>query len=142
LRPLIASSGGKELVQVTLCPTHHTLIDKAPAQFPPSLLREWKAQHESRIATTLNAPSFANKNELYLFIQKRLAENRLIHQNVGPDSALAQDNPLTSAVDLWIFRKLAMVIPNNRKIIDAFIRILRVLGSSMEARTLELRKSG
>lgn len=107
---------------ILLCPTHHTLIDKAPAEFPPAMLSEWKAQHEERVATSLNAPSFTNKNDLYAFGQKRLAENRLIHQNVGPDSALAKNNPLTSGADLWIFRKLMMIIPNNRKIINAFMR--------------------
>ncbi|MCB9551939.1 MAG: hypothetical protein H6705_08655 [Myxococcales bacterium] len=32
---------------ILLCPTHHTLIDKVPEQYPAELLRRWKAEHEA-----------------------------------------------------------------------------------------------
>ena len=36
---------------ILLCPTHHTLVDKAPeGSFTPDQLIQWKSQHEDRMA--------------------------------------------------------------------------------------------
>src|SRR6266576_528042 len=34
---------------ILLCPYHHEIVDKAPADFPSELLRQWKRQHELRV---------------------------------------------------------------------------------------------
>src|SRR5258706_1902305 len=41
---------------ILLCPYHHTMVDKAPKDFPAKLLHEWKSQHESRIEQSLAGP--------------------------------------------------------------------------------------
>jgi hypothetical protein len=105
---------------ILLCPTHHTLIDTAPAKFPSEMLHEWKAKHETHVTTALAAPIFGSKSDLYTFVRRRLTENTEVHQRFGPDSPIAKSNPLSSAAALWTYRKLAVIIPNNRKIINAF----------------------
>lgn len=105
---------------VLLCPTHHELVDKCPAQYPAHRLHEWKTRLERWVEEMLNAPTFASRDELYQYALRVLSENRHIHWSIGPDSAIANDNPLTDAARLWDLRKCAVIIPNNRKITNAF----------------------
>ena len=105
---------------VLLCPTHHELVDKYLAQYPAQMLHEWKSRLERRVEEMLNAPTFASRDELYQYALRVLSENRHIHRSIGPESAVAKDNPLTDASRLWDLRKCAVIIPNNRKITNAF----------------------
>src|SRR5688572_2558435 len=36
--------------RILLCPTHHTKVDKAPADFPVELLQTWKADWEAKVS--------------------------------------------------------------------------------------------
>lgn len=105
---------------VLLCPTHHALVDKHAEQYPATLLHEWKARLERHVEEMLNAPTFANCDELYHYARRLLAENRHIHRSIGPESAVARANPLTDSSSVWALRKCAVIIPNNRKIANAF----------------------
>lgn len=104
---------------VLLCPTHHTLVDKAPADFPEHELRKWKFAHERRVEKSLRSPSFDSRVQLYDYVKKILAENRMIHRRFGPDSLQALANPLSEGATLWDLRKTAAIVPNNRRIINA-----------------------
>ncbi|MBX3357326.1 MAG: HNH endonuclease [Phycisphaeraceae bacterium] len=35
---------------ILLCPNHHTVVDKAEADYPPATLRQWKAVWEARVS--------------------------------------------------------------------------------------------
>ncbi len=107
---------------ILLCPTHHRMVDKAPEDFPPGSLLQWKKQHENGVATSLTAPAFNQKSELYAYVRRLLAQNRLVHQQFGPESQGAQENPLSEGSLLWDLRKCDTVIPNNSKIVNAFER--------------------
>lgn len=114
--------GGEDTYEnlILLCPTHHTLVDKAPeGAFPESMLKEWKHALEAQIRSSLQAPSFASRTELNLFVRKRLIENYACWSTYGPEGAIAQANPNSGAGDIWPYRKLSLLIPNNKSIVSA-----------------------
>ena len=105
---------------ILLCPTHHTLIDKAPSgSFPEATLSQWKADHECRIESSLKSPIFADRVQLDDFIRRKLIENRVCWATYGPESKTAKSNPNSSVGLFWPFRKLSLVVPNNRSLISA-----------------------
>lgn len=105
---------------ILLCPTHHTIIDKAPeGQFTVERLLQWKATHERRIEESLAAQIFADRTQLDTFISRRLIENHTCWMIYGPESATAKANPNSTAGFFWPFRKLSHIVPNNRQIISA-----------------------
>ncbi len=107
---------------ILLCPYHHEMVDKASADFPLELLHQWKRQHELRVEQSLEGAQFTDAKSLFLFAEKVLIENRAIHQKYGPESAAAAANPLSEGAIMWSLRKCDTILPNNRKIINAFTR--------------------
>jgi len=107
---------------VLLCPHHHTIVDKAPADFPPKLLREWKTTLEQRISTALDIPDFKSKSELYAYATELLRDNKTILDHFGPTSTTAKSNPLSNVKEIWAARKIEQIIPNNALIVAAFKR--------------------
>lgn len=117
----VANRDGYENL-ILLCPTHHTLVDKAPADFPAEELTRWKAEHEARVSAALTAPIFSARKDLYDFAARLLSQNGLIHGQFGPESQAAKENPLSEGAVLWRLRKCDTVIPNNMRIVGAFER--------------------
>jgi len=107
---------------ILLCPYHHEMVDKAPVDFPSELLHQWKHQHELWVDQSLEGEQFTDEKSLFSFAEKVLIENRAIHQKYGPESAAASANPLSEGAILWSLRKCDTILPNNRKIINAFTR--------------------
>lgn len=105
---------------VLLCPTHHRAVDKAPAgTFPEEMLQNWKATLEKRVRESLEAPLFASRSDLNAAIRKRLIESRVCWNTFGPESSIATKNKNSDAGEIWSFRKLTLIIPNNRYIINS-----------------------
>ncbi|WP_052005232.1 HNH endonuclease [Leptospira sp. B5-022] len=105
---------------ILLCPTCHTRVDKAPLEYPVSLLHKWKLDHEVRIINI-----FKEKIYTDLILFKRdlcdlLYENKQIWMQFGPESVVAKSDPNSSLHKLWVMRKFDTIIPNNRKIINIF----------------------
>jgi hypothetical protein len=131
------STGGNDSYSnlILLCPTHHTLVDKAPGgKFTSEMLHEWKTEHERRIEASLAAPIFPDRSQLDDFISRRLIENRACWSTYGPESNAAKSNPNSTAGLFWSFRKLTLIVPNNRQIISA-VRSNSSLFSADEYRT-------
>lgn len=106
--------------RVLLCPTHHTIVDKAPeGRFTAEMMLGWKADHEEHVAASLAAPVFPKRSDLDAFIRVRLIENRTCWRTYGPESESASSNPNSTAGLFWAFRKLSLIVPNNRQIISA-----------------------
>ena len=104
---------------ILLCPTHHAIIDKAPEEeYPPGLLNQWKAEHENRVRESFSVPHFEDKKSLCVAIKRLLVENYQIWKTYGPDSEQANNNPLSNLYKIWELRKLSVIIPNNRRIIN------------------------
>lgn len=103
---------------ILLCPTHHTIIDKAPAKFPPEMLYEWKTHHEEKIRNALQAKRYPSSVEMAKAIKRLLIENHKVWSEFGPESPSAQKNPLSNLSNLWDLKKLETIVPNNKKIIE------------------------
>jgi hypothetical protein len=104
---------------ILLCPTCHTRIDKSPEQFPPSLLRQWKRDHQATIADSLASPACRSRAELQSKVAALLARNRDIHQTFGPGMP-ATDMVTEERVSAWRSLAVNEVVPNNRRIVALF----------------------
>lgn len=107
---------------ILLCPYHHTLVDKAPMDFPPEQLIKWKARLEWHVAEAFDVPEIKTKQDLYKYAYELLNANRLIHDNFGPSSVLARKTPLSNMHGFWDAKKTEHIIPNNTLIVAAFNR--------------------
>jgi hypothetical protein len=112
---------------VLLCPYHHTIIDKAPHDFPEEILRTWKTALELRVSKALDLPSFTNKRQLFGYAAKIMAENRAIHAHFGPCSPIARRNPLSNVAEVWRAKKTERIVPNNAVVVAAFERFRDLL---------------
>ena len=131
------ASGGEDTYAnlILLCPTHHTLIDKAPeGTFPEVMLQEWKTNHEAEISNRLASPAFRTREEIDEYIQFLLIENKTCWYTFGPESKEAQRNPNSNSALFWPFRKLGTLIPNNCRIRSA-IQAHKNLFAAAEYRT-------
>jgi hypothetical protein len=134
--PRGASNGGEdtEASSILLCPTHHTLVDKAPKdRFTVEMMLEWKGDHEGRVAASLAAPVFPERSALDAYIRTRLIENHTCWKTYGPESESASNNSNSTSGLFRPFRKLSLIVPNNRQIISA-IRSNQGLFTSAEYR--------
>ena len=119
------AKGGDDTYQnlILLCPTHHTEVDKAPeGTFTAETLFVWKQRHEHNVAEALKAPRCATRQCLAVYVRRLLVQNRTVWKAFGPESDAAQGNPLSNLAYIWSLRKLAVIIPNNRRIIEVIRR--------------------
>jgi len=112
---------------VLLCPYHHTIIDKAPQDFPEEILRRWKTDLELRVRKAFDLPNFSGKRQLFDFAARIMAENRAIHAQFGPCSPIARRNPLSNVAEVWRAKKTERIIPNNAAVVAAFERFRDLL---------------
>lgn len=112
---------------VLLCPYHHTVVDKAPRDFPTELLEEWKHSLEERVDQAIDTPVFAKKTQLFEYAAELLNQNKFIHDNFGPLSVTALDRPLSNLHTIWEAKKIEELIPNNSLVAAAFRRYRRLL---------------
>lgn len=113
--------GGDDVYEniILLCPTHHRLVDKAPAKaYPTEVLLEHKRRHEANVRGRLATPRFNSKRELCGHITSLLQESYATWKSFGPESDVARSNPTSNVARLWILRKLDHLIPNNTRIIS------------------------
>ena len=116
------ATGGDDTYEnlILLCPTHHTEIDKSPeGTFPAENLFAWKEEHEMRVTKALEAPKFATRRCLAVYVQRLLLQNYTVWKTCGPESDAAESNPLSNLAYIWSLRKLGTIIPNNRCIVVA-----------------------
>lgn len=117
---------------ILLCPTHHRKIDKSPeGTFPVALLHSWKSQHERWVRERLSSRKYKNRNEIIATTFELLEQNRLLHQEFGPGSVNALENPSSSAATTWKLRKLDTIIPNNTRIVSAFLGGADMVGADL-----------
>jgi hypothetical protein len=113
------AKGGSDTYEnlILLCPTHHTFIDKSPeGTYSVEQIKQWKTLHEQRVDSSFNAVECADRFELNRIVRDLLQENHLCWLTYGPESKEAKKNPQSTLAEIWSFRKLSVVIPNNKKI--------------------------
>ncbi|MDR7074210.1 HNH endonuclease [Fictibacillus barbaricus] len=103
---------------ILLCPTHHRMIDKAPQNFSVQEILRWKEEHEKRINQALSEIILESISDLCEKVASILLENSQIHKQYGPESLVANSNPMSDVSDIWTIKKLTKIIPNNKKIIN------------------------
>lgn len=121
---------------ILLCARCHTIIDKAPVDFPDNMIREWKRKHVERINSLFGAVEFPDRSSVRNAVESALAENRSVFEQYGPNNDYSQ-NPESDIAKVWQRKMRAIILPNNRKIlaiIDTNRRHLR----QTERTTLEL----
>jgi len=115
------SGGGDDKYEnlILLCPTHHTIIDKAPeGVYSVELIKEWKRQHEEKINNYMRTIRYSNINELAKAIKRLLLKNHMVWLEFGPESDRARENPISNISDYWDLIKLSVIVPNNKRIIS------------------------
>ena len=115
-----AEGGSDEYANlILLCPTCHTMIDKAPVgQFQEAILHQWKHDHETSIRTAGKERSFKSLRQLKKFVGPLLQENHALWSTFGPRSQAAVADPGSNLHRVWTLRKLDRIVPNNRRIIN------------------------
>jgi hypothetical protein len=119
---------------VVLCPSCHTLVDKAPQQFPPPMLLDWKRRHAEAIKRSLTTPICKDRPELRRAVRTLLERNRGIFETYGPHSTAAAD-PFAEAAKQWQRLLLTEILPNNRKV-AALLEVNGQLLTEGEQKTL------
>jgi hypothetical protein len=101
---------------ILLCPSCHSIIDKAPEDFPDDMLVEWKRSHFERIAAAFGAVEYGSRQAAREAIEPALAENSLIFDEYGPENEYRFD-PESELARVWQRKVLSRVLPNNRKVL-------------------------
>lgn len=119
---------------IVLCPSCHTLIDKAPQQFPPELLLKWKRTHQEIVRRALLTTLFNDRADLRREVRLLLERSKGIFDAYGPHSSTSAE-PLTDAAKQWRRLVLTDILPNNKKV-SALLEINRQLLNESEQTTL------
>jgi hypothetical protein len=120
---------------ILLCANCHTTIDKAPADFPDNMIREWKRKHVERINSLFGAVDYPDRGAARKAIVPALTENRAVFDQYGPNNDYHQD-PESEIAKVWQRKMRAIILPNNRKVLTILDANRRHLNES-EAKTLE-----
>lgn len=98
---------------VVLCPTCHTMIDKAPEQYPANVLRRWKRHSQEARALAHGTPVFTSRSEAREFVEGLLDANRAVFDLYGPLDELFDD----TRAEQWRRHLNDTIIPNNRTLL-------------------------
>lgn len=98
---------------VLLCPTCHTVVDKAPDEYPPDALHEWKRMSEEARAIAHGTPLFQSRSSARSVIEPLLGANKAVFEEYGPADNLFDD----SRADQWRKQVQATILPNSREIL-------------------------
>jgi hypothetical protein len=96
-----------------LCPTCHTMIDKAPEEYPADTLRGWKRRSQQARALAHGTPGFATRLEAREFIEGLLGANRAVFDLYGPLDEVFDD----ARAEQWRRHVKDTIIPNNRTLL-------------------------
>jgi hypothetical protein len=109
---------------IVLCANCHTIVDKAPAQYPAEMLLAWKKRRFEQLRTAVGTPRFDSRFAARSHIEPLLAANRAVHSHYGPSGdPYVEGNP-----PLWRRHARSTVVPNNRE-------ILRILNANQHLLT-------
>lgn len=102
---------------ILLCPTCHTIIDKAEEDFPESLILGWKSEHEAKVSATFGVRKYESRESVRKTLIPIFAENKTIFDKYGPNTD-ERYNPESNLPTFWIRKIREFIIPNNRKILN------------------------
>lgn len=120
---------------ILLCANCHTTIDKAPSDFPDSMIRDWKRKRIERINTLFGAVEYPDRASAREAIRPALTENHTVFDQFGPNNDYHQD-PESELAKVWQRKMRAIILPNSRKILTILDANQRHLSQS-EVKVLE-----
>ena len=97
---------------ILLCANCHTLADKTPEHHTSELMVAWKAKHNERRERAFGVHSLTTREELRSRLQPLLAENAMVHEELGPDNDYRYD-PEAAEAAAWKHRVKTTIIPNS-----------------------------
>jgi hypothetical protein len=100
---------------VLLCASCHTLVDRAPSDFPLDVLRGWKVDRLREIELGVGVSSFDTRARARAAVQPFLSANRAFHESFGPDHEGHAD-PASEFPRAWHDAVVNGIIPNSRRI--------------------------
>lgn len=92
------------------------------------------------ISTSRVPTSFKSRRDLFEAVSKLLLANHIVFERFGPESGIAVTNPLSDAAGQWSARKMAVIIPNNQRIVDLLTANATLLTHSEYKVFLEFRE--
>jgi hypothetical protein len=101
---------------ILLCANCHTLIDKAPDDFPDPLVRGWKKTHSDRIQQAFGLMPYPDRSGARAAVEQLLRQNYHVFMQLGPDNDYRYD-PESDQALVWQRKMLSVILPNNRKIL-------------------------
>jgi hypothetical protein len=101
---------------IMLCANCHTMIDKAPDDYPDTLISRWKRDRADRLTALFGAVRLSSRDEVHAAIEPLMTTNRATLEHYGPSSG-AQFDPESDAPNVWRRKILNVIIPNNKRII-------------------------
>ncbi len=122
-----------------LCPTCHTIVDKAAQAFPDYLISRWKQEHKNRIAAAFGAVTYSTRSAAHAAIKPLLLENRTIFRDYGPLNDY-RHNPESEQAAIWSRKVLSKILPNNRKLLAILDANRQHLGPSEQQAFEEFRQ--
>ncbi len=93
-----------------LCPTCHTISDKAPLAYPSEKLRGWKEQSQRARAQAFGTPAFETRAQAREHVAALLDANRAVFDLYGPRAGVFDDD----RADQWRRHVVSTIIPNNQ----------------------------
>lgn len=101
---------------VLLCPTCHTIVDKAPTAYPTDLLLGKKQTRAAAVAGIGGVPTFATRSEARRAVEAILDRNETIFRTIGP-APLDGSLPSRETAAKWRDRVLEDIVPGNELIV-------------------------
>jgi len=102
---------------ILLCPTCHTIVDKAESSYPVDLLLTWKRNHKQVKDEAFGSRMYESRQEARKALDPMLRENQFIFSTYGPMTD-ERFNPESTLPRLWRRKIRTKIIPNNRKILS------------------------
>jgi hypothetical protein len=102
---------------VLLCPTCHTKVDKAPDEYPPTMLLDLKSHRAAAVARIGGIVTFSNRADARAAVEVLLRQNRETFIRSGPDSDDGSFPTLEGAAK-WRELVLTEIIPRNELLVS------------------------
>lgn len=125
---------------VLLCPTCHTIIDKAPESFPRSMILGWKSNHLVALAHMQGIILYGDRGQAREAVIAAMDENKAIWKEFAPiEGERFESNPESETAQIWSQRMKSVILPNHFRI-QAIIGINRCHLTAEERETFALYK--
>jgi hypothetical protein len=101
---------------ILLCAVCHTTIDKAPSDYPDTMIRQWKRDRADHLTALFGSARLTSRAEVRAAIEPLMTANKVTLDTYGPGSD-AQFDPESDAPEAWRRKMLGVIIPNNKRIL-------------------------